>query len=103
MEFKKRYRPVRILLSTGTTIATRAVTVDDTKLVAEVIKDISEQIGNTGVITEDELFNMHEDECMLLMVSSFIDCFSLITTPTPTHHCYCFVTHHFKKKKKKKR
>lgn len=74
MEFKKRYRPIRVLVSSsGATSATRAVTIDDTKFVVEVIKEISEQIGTTCVITEDELFNMHEDECMFFLSFLFVD------------------------------
>lgn len=64
MEFKKRFRPVRILVQSGATTATRAVTVDDTKRVSEVIKDITDQVGLSPAISEDELYNMQEDECM---------------------------------------
>lgn len=55
-----------MIVSSGATTATRAIAVDDTKIVSEVLKDIlaMEQVGTGATIPEDELFSMHEDECM---------------------------------------
>ncbi len=57
-------------------MSTRAIMVDDTKLVSEVLKDVLEQVGPSFSIPEDDLSKMHDDECTLFFYSLFIFLFT---------------------------
>ncbi|EGG22287.1 actin binding protein [Cavenderia fasciculata] len=63
VEFKKRYRPIKVAKGDN---QYKTVMVDDTMNVAEAIAHIITHVPTTAAITENELYNMGDDEVEVL-------------------------------------
>ncbi|GAM27649.1 hypothetical protein SAMD00019534_108250 [Acytostelium subglobosum LB1] len=63
VEFKKRYRPIKITRGTD---EYKTVMVDDTLNVSEIVQVIVAQVPSSFIITETELYGMNEEEIEVL-------------------------------------